>query len=147
VGVAVYHLLVDEKVKTQIEDAVTQARQEERTRSELLAKRRSVLAKANLPVPLSDLVLEGDEKSFEGVKNTAENRIKTLNEEGFCTQLNAEQLADLAYGGEKSYSTMLNMARSVKSNRTPAAVPEPLAGGKAGVTLDEERGAKPLMFA
>jgi hypothetical protein len=140
-------LLGDERLGKRIEEAVTKARDEERTRADLLGKRRSVLAKANLPVPPSDAALEGDEKTFDGVKNTAENRIKTLNEEGFCTQLNTEQLADLAYGAEKTYTTMLNMARSVKANRGPTATPEPLAGGKAGVTLDEDRGARPLMFA
>ena len=112
----------------------------------MLAKRRSLLAKANLPVPASDAVLEGDDKSFEAVKTTAENRLRTLNEEGFCTQLNAEQLSDLAYGGDKAYTTMLAMARSVKANRGAAATPEPMAGGKAGVGLGEDGGAKALMF-
>jgi hypothetical protein len=143
-------LVGDERLQKRIDEAVKTARTEERNRSKLLATRRSVLAKANLPVPASDDVLEGEEKAFETVKTTADNRIKTLNEEGFCTQLNAEQLSDLAYGAEKVYATMLGMARAVKANRgavAPAPVVEPLAGGKAGVTLDEDNGSKPLMFA
>lgn len=141
-------LLGDEAAQKRIDEAVGKTRTEERNRAELLAKRRALLAKANLPVPATDAVLDGDEKAFEGVRSTAENRSKTLNEEGFCTQLNAEQLADLAYGGEKIYATMLGMARAVKANRgATAAAPEPLAGGKAGVALDDNGGSKPLMFA
>ncbi len=141
-------LFGDDELQKRIDEAVTKTRSEERTRAEVLAKRRAVLAKANLPVPATDGVLEGDEKVFEGVRSAAENRIKMLNEEGFCTQLNAEQLADLAYGAEKTYTTMLGMARAVKANRGAAAVePEPLAGGKAGVTLGDEEGSKVLMFA
>jgi hypothetical protein len=112
-------------------DAVDAAVKAERDRAKLLSERRTILAKADLPLPLEDAALEGEPTVFDALKTKTASRFKQLKEIGQLTACNAEDLSKLVYGPDESFNVVIKMAGGKGSTSTkPGDIADPLLGGK-----------------
>jgi len=125
------------EVEKQINQAVEQAKTKERERAAMLNSRRQVLAKSDVPLPLQESALEGDEKAWETAKAKAEDRTKKLKDIGALSAMNAEDLSKLIYGPDEVFSLALTVAGKKTQDGQQA---EPLAGGRT-------EGVKPRKLA
>lgn len=123
---------------TEVDERIKQAREEavktERERQKLLTSRRTILAKANVPLPVEDGILDGDEKSFGEVKTRVETRTKKLQDLGQLTAMNAEDLTKLIYGPDEQFNFVVKAIENVgKTGGSGSGTADPLVGaGGAG---------------
>lgn len=115
------------EVETRVNEAKTQAVNQERERQKLLMARRSILAKADVPLPLDETSIDGDQKAFDAAQAKATDRTKKLKEIGIFSQLNAEEVSDLIYGDDKVYNALIKSASVISKNKPQA---DPLVGGR-----------------
>lgn len=121
-------LLEAADVQKQIEDAVAATRTAERERATLLNTRRQTLAKADVPLPLTDEALEGDETAFESLKTKAGDRAKKLKDLGQVSAMNAEDLAKLIYGADEAFNFVVSVAEKAAKSKGQEA--DPMLGGR-----------------
>jgi hypothetical protein len=120
-------LLTKEDAERAANDAVERALTKERNRIKLVGDRRTALCQANLPTPMEDAGLDGDEAAFTTLKTTITERHKKLGELGLIERLNAADLSELCAGSQKDFYRYLKLAEKA---RPPApGTGEPLAGG------------------
>lgn len=119
-------LLEATEVETRVNQAKDEAVKSERERQKLLNTRRTVLAKADVPLPLEDTPLDGDDKAFEATKTKASDRAKKLTALGLMSAMNSEDISRLVWGDDTIFNTAVAVAE-----RTPGKPQaEPLAGGR-----------------
>jgi len=120
-------LVESSEVETRINQAKDETRKAERDRQKLLSTRRTVLAKADVPLPVDDSVLEGDEKAFEAFSAKASERTKKLRDLGQITVLNGEDLTNLIYGPDVQFNCVIKAIENASKGNTAA---DPMLGGR-----------------
>lgn len=113
---------------TEIETRVKEAVEKEQARFKLLGQRRSLLQKANVPLPLDDEVLSGDDKAFTAVQTKATERVKKLTDLGQISQLNGEDLAHLIYGPDDQFGLAIKLSEAASKRSGTTA--DPMVGGR-----------------
>ena len=78
-------LLEATEVEARVKQAGDEARKAEHDRQTLLNNRRTILAKADVPLPVDDETLEGDDKAWEATKTKVTDRAKKLRDCGHLT--------------------------------------------------------------
>ena len=107
-------------------DAVAAAVKAANDRSKLLSDRRQILAKADLPVPMDENAIDGEDKAFEATKTKTTDRIKQLKAIGKLSALNAEDLSKLVYGPDEAFNFVIKISGT---NAGAGANADPLVGG------------------
>jgi hypothetical protein len=114
---------------TEVEKRVTEANENgkkaERERQKVLSGRRSLLAKADVPLPIEDDAIDGDDKVFAAVQVKVTERSKKLKDLGLLSQLNAEDASKLIYGPDEQFNFSIALAE--KAGKRQEA--DPFLGG------------------
>lgn len=108
-------------------------------------ERRAALKAAQLPEPLNDAVLEGDDAAFAKLMSNAKDRIKALTAKGLSLNRSALLVTELAYETEANYAPKLNLVmETLKSTGAPDPDPA-LRRAAVGPELDSTAKARFLL--
>lgn len=130
-----HELLEATEVETRVKQASEDAKKAEREHLKLLNSRRTVLAQADVPLPVEDELLAGDDKAFETLKTRVTDRSKKLRDLGQLQVLNAAEITDLVYGPEVQFNCVV---KAIENATKKGGGADPLLGNPGRDSNDKK---------